>query len=121
MQPGVRKTKLGITIGHGGRPVLLEGGTVAAAGSNQSGAAPLTSTVTEVTGASGTNGVRLPVPGRIGRQMQVYSSAATNALKVYPHSGGSINNGSANAAVDLAARTLGLFVSVSPTNWAHVA
>lgn len=121
MQAGIRKTAAGVRIGFRGRPVLFDAAAaeLAGAGTNQSTASQLVSPVTSVSGADATVGVRLPVPGMAGRIMVVYSSAATNALKVYPATGGTINNGSANASVNLAARVLGLFISTSATNWAH--
>lgn len=118
MIPGIRSTLAGLILGVGGKAVHLDVATVAAAGSTQSGAAPLTAPVNIVTGASGTNGVRLPKPARPGQIVWVYSSAATNALKVYPHAGGDINDGTTNASIDVTARTLRAFIAVDSTTWA---
>jgi hypothetical protein len=91
-------------------------GTVAAAGSAQSSAAvlPLTPSVL-ITSASGTNGVILPRIGKI--EMNLFSNAATNAVLVYPPVGGTINGGTSNASVSLAARTYGSFSSLDGLNW----
>ena len=53
--------------------------------------------VNVVTGADGTKGVILPA-AIAGIQVDVYSSVATNGLKIYPASGDDINDGTANAS-----------------------
>lgn len=96
--------------------------TVAAAGSTAADAAALSAQVTTVTGADATKGVILPAgDGELGTVLVVYSSAATNALKVYPPDGESINAGAADAAVSLVAQKPALFVRVSSTQWLCVA
>lgn len=91
--------------------------TIAAAGANQGAATECIEGVTNVvTGASGTNGVRLPV-GVAGDIVRVYSSAATNAILVYPPTGGTINAGSANASLSVAARKPAVFECLDGTNW----
>lgn len=78
--------------------------TVAAAGTGQTDATAVGGGgLNVVTGSSGTNGVRLP-KGKNPHTFWVYSSAATNAMLVYPPTGGTINNGTANAALSVAAR-----------------
>lgn len=109
------------TTGSNERLAVLEGTrqrTIAAAGSAQADAALIGANITVVTAASGTNGVVLrkaksgnPYTG------MVYSSAATNALLVYPPVGGTINNGTANAALSVAARKPIFFVAVSAVDF----
>lgn len=97
-----------VTIGSLEREGILvtaRQGTIAAAGSSQTDAATGGGNVTVVTGASGTNGVIIGKPKVMGRQRIYYSSAATNALLIYPPVGGTINNGSTNAAFSATART----------------
>lgn len=91
--------------------------TVAAAGSTQSDAAQLTADVNTVTGADGTKGVLLP-PGVAGKEVVVYSTHATNGLKVYPASGADINDGTADAAVTIEGKTIARFVALDATTWA---
>lgn len=93
--------------------------TVAAAGSAQTDATLIGANVTIVTAASGTNGVILRKPKSANNFYTgaVYSSAATNALLVYPPTGGTINNGTINAALSLPARKVGTFMSVNGTDF----
>lgn len=94
-------------------------GTVAAAGSAASDAADLVDIVTYVTAADGTKGVQLPTPVA-GQIMVVYSTVATNGLKVWPHSGGDINDGTQDAAITIEGKTCALFVAVDTTTWAAI-
>lgn len=95
------------------RPVA----TVASAGSAQGDAASVTADITTVTGADGTKGVILPaaVPGKV---MRVYNAVATNGLKIYPATSGTINGGSADAAITIEGKTLCYLVGIDGTNWA---
>lgn len=91
---------------------------VTPAGSAQGDAGSLVAgCLNTVTGADGTKGVVLPVPAA-GDVVRVYSATATNGLKVYPHSGGDINDGSADAAVTIEGKTMAIFESVDGTTWA---
>ena len=90
--------------------------TLAAAGTTQGTAAAITSSIVTVTGASGTNGVILP-SAMPGDTVTIYSSAATNALLVYPPSGAAINAASANAAYSHTAQTTHQFKCFSATSW----
>lgn len=78
---------------------------VAAAGSTVADATELGKNVTfvEVTGADATKGVKVP-EADAGAEVVIYSSAATNALKIYAPSGGKINSGSVDAAFSATAR-----------------
>lgn len=93
-------------------------GTLAAAGTVITNAAALSSTVTVVSGADDAKGVILPTPTAAGETYLVYQSHATSGLKVYPPVGGTINDGSANAAVVTEGKSLAIFVSTSTTNYA---
>lgn len=73
-------------------------GSLAAVGSNQSAAAQIVADFTNVTGADGTKGVKLPVVST-GRSLVISNTDNTNTLKVYPPIGGKINRGTANAAI----------------------
>lgn len=77
--------------------------TAAAAGSSQADATLIGAFATTITGASGTNGVVLRNTKNPYTAL-VYSSAATNALLIYPPVGGTINSGSVNAAFSATAR-----------------
>jgi hypothetical protein len=90
---------------------------VAAAGSAQGDAGDLTGVVNNVSGADGTKGVVLPAAAA-GLVVLVYSSVATNGLKVYPASGDDINDGSTDAAVTIEGKTFALFVALDATTWA---
>lgn len=95
------------TTGSNERYGILEGSrqrTVAAAGSAQTDATLIGANVSLVTGATGANGVVLHKASKGPYTGMIYSSAATNALLVYPPTGGTINNGSVNAAFSLTAR-----------------
>jgi hypothetical protein len=89
---------------------------VAGAGTAQSGATPLTGTINQVTTASGQTAVLLPSTQPLGTSVNVYVSTATAAL-VFPPSGGSINEGAANASFSVAQSRLASFVRVSATKW----
>jgi len=90
---------------------------VAANGSTQGTAAALTGVLNVVSGADGTKGVILGTPAA-GVTIQVYNSTATNGLKIYPHSGGDINDGSADAAITIEGKTLATLVGLDATTWA---
>lgn len=79
--------------------------TIAAAGSSQTDATLIGANVTVVTGATGTNGVVLRATKKNPYTSLVYSSAATNALLIYPPVGGNFNNGVVNTPFSATART----------------
>ena len=98
--------------------------TIAAAGNaqNNATAVPANAAVVLVTGASGTNGVILPTPTQIGQQVEIVNTNGTNALLIYPDSGGTggkIANGAANASYSLAAAKGATLVAtaLSPSQW----
>lgn len=91
--------------------------TIAAAGSDQSGATPITTGVTHVSGADGSKGVALP-SAAAGLAYFVYNIAAS-PLKVYPALNDDINDGSANAAITMPGKSAGFFVAVDAATWAY--
>lgn len=101
-----------------GQAKAISGGTatVAAAGTSQGTGTPITTSLNIVTGASGTNAVVLP-SCQVGDSVLIYSSAATNALLVFPDSGSSINALSANASYSLPAQKSCQLVRISATQW----
>ena len=109
------------TVGSNERFGILEGArqkSVAAAGSSQTDAALIGANISIVSGATGSNGVVLrPVKGNTMYAAMVYSSAATNALLLYPPSGGTINGGTANASISITARKPAMIYSISPLNF----
>lgn len=121
MIPGIRSTIAGLIIGKN-KKTNFEDGDVAATGNSQGTAAALSFVVNNVTAADGTKGVILPSnPGTTcSRFVVVYNSVATNGLPVYPPSSGTINGGTANAAVTIEGKTLALFMSTDGTNWGAI-
>lgn len=91
--------------------------TVAAAGSSQATATEVIARCTTVTGGDGSVGVRLsrPTPAN---QFFVYNADATGGVKVYPHVGGDINDGTTNDAVVIEGKTVGIFTCMDGTTWA---
>lgn len=57
------------------------------------------------------------LPANAAGKKLVIVGALNAVAKVYPPVGGSINYGSANAAVSLVARKPGLFIAVDALNW----
>lgn len=93
--------------------------TLAAAGSVQGDAGAVVAQVTYVTAADGTKGVVLPA-ATAGRLHYIYNTHATSGLKVYPASGDDINDGSADAAVTIEGKTLGIFLALDTATWASI-
>ena len=97
--------------------MLLDIGTIAAAGSDQTDAAALIHTINNVSGANGTVGVILPT-AVAGLVRYVYTPTATHALLIYPGADDSINGGThTTGAVSIAAKSLAAFVAISTSNW----
>ena len=91
--------------------------TVAAAGSDQSGAASITALVTTVTGADGVKGVKLPLISAAGVSYFIANESASTLL-VYPNTGDQINKAGANVAVYVPPYTLVRFMSLdSSEDW----
>lgn len=91
--------------------------TVAATGSDQSGAAALIEGGNQVTGADDAKGVKLP-SAVAGMVVLVKSTVANKILKVYPNTSDVINALSADAAISLASGpTPALFWAYDATTW----
>ncbi len=93
--------------------------TLAAAGTDQGSAAPITVGslgLIKVTGADGTKGIRLPVASG-GEAYVIRNTSGTLALNVYPATGGTIDGGSVNAAKSVAAATGLVFVAIAANEW----
>lgn len=89
---------------------------VAAAGSNQSGATAVSKQQNYVTGASGTNGVKIAAAVMVaGAHIFITNEDTTNDLLVYPDSGVSINSLSANAPITCGPDTTLHFIMKSTT------
>lgn len=89
-----------------------------AAGTTQATGTALSATegdVIIVTNNTAANGVVLPANAK-GKKVTIIGALNAVAL-VYPPVGGSINYGSANAAVSLAARIPGVFIAIDELNW----
>lgn len=69
-----------------------------------------------VTGANGTAGVQLPVGSAQILTIKNSESAAA-ALKVYPPTGGQINEGGANNSITMAANSCADFFGFNTTHW----
>lgn len=96
-------------------------GTLAAAGSTQTDAAALPTTVTRVTGANGTVGVKLPAIGSAivaGQEMTIINSSTTSVLKLYSAAAGELITGQAGTtAISMAAKTIARCRAYDATNW----
>lgn len=78
--------------------------TLAAAGTTQATATAITKQITQISNNTAANGVILPIPLAVGQTFKIFPQLATNAPKVYPPLGGSINAGTANASVAITAQ-----------------
>ena len=96
--------------------VFFSDGEIAAAGTVQGDATAITQQVTKVTGADGTKGVVLPT-STAGAVYRIHNSDASSALKLYPQSGGSVNGGTTNVHVTLAAKETAHLMKISSTEW----
>lgn len=104
--PSEAETKLKNQLGAGGSPVgrYADIQALAAAGSVIGDAGAITvpsGGLVVVSGANGTLGVRLPLPDADGYVVHLKGTTA-GVLKVWPHAGAKINDGSASAAFSLA-------------------
>ena len=90
--------------------------SVSAAGSSQSDATELSASINSVTTVAASAGVKLPAC-EIGDDVWVYNGQVTNPLTVYPDSGATINQLSANTSITLPAYTGILCKRVTSTAW----
>lgn len=96
---------------------LLDVGSLAAAGTDNTNGGAIVATFTTVSAADGTKGVVLPA-AVAGSEFYVYNEHATNGLKVFPASGDDINDGSADAAVTIEGKTLAHCRALDGSTWA---
>lgn len=116
--PALGTTEAGVPIGLATGFTSVE--DIAAAGSVIANATAVGAVgMSVVSGADDAKGVVLPASVR-GKVVEIYSSQATNGLKVYPPVNSSINGGSANAAVVLEGKSMGRFVCTNATHWAAI-
>lgn len=87
---------------------------IAIAGTTQATATAITAEVVVLT--SGTGGARLPAPSGINHTVRVYNRAGATC-KLYPHVGGKVNNGAANAELSLPTDKACIVTAVSATEW----
>lgn len=93
--------------------------TVAAAGSNAQGTAAAINEgvrVVFVTASASTRGVILPNTTVAGIPVRVVNKASVT-VNVYPYTGGTIDGGSANASIDIAATSSAEFITESSNVW----
>jgi len=89
--------------------------SITAAGSDQSGATALSKTFNVVTTATANQGVKLPTASA-GVTYTVKNDTSVN-IKIYPNTSGTINVGSANAAIDCPAGSTTRLIGASSTDW----
>lgn len=95
-------------------------GTLAALGSTQTDAAAITATISRVTAADGTKGVKLPALSTFtaGRSLLIINSDTTNALKVYSNAAGETLSGqSGTTAISVAAKLFLRCIKYDASNW----
>lgn len=98
-------------------PTKTVGTGISAAGSAITDATDLTKFINVISSAAASTGVQLPSQWPVGVFGIVQNNGA-NALSIYPHSAsGTINGGSAGAAVTTAAAAGALVVRASSTDW----
>jgi hypothetical protein len=90
---------------------------ITAAGTTIADATALTSFLNVVGTTAASTGVKLPSTFPIG-QVGIVQNDGANALNLFPHSSsGTINGGSAGAAVTIASAAANIFFKTSATNW----
>lgn len=95
------------------------GAALTAAGSGQSDALQLAATINQVTTVAASTGVKL-YSGGVAGDIQVVYNGGANPLKVYPQSGATLNQLSANTGITLPTATSCQFFAVSATAWVAV-
>ena len=92
---------------------------MSAAGSTQADAAEVSADYIMVTSLTEltADGVLLP-PGNLGDEVVIVNGTGTANLKIYPRSGGKINNVVANGALEIAPNTAAHFIGINSLNWA---
>ena len=99
----------------------LSTATVTPGGSDQTGATPIVSDINYVLTTTPNTGVRLPTTSaaQVGRKIRIYCEG-NNLLRVYPQSGGAIDNNGTNGFILLPIRGRGSYIDLvakSTTVW----
>ena len=89
--------------------------TVAAAGSDQAGAAALSAGFNYVTGADDAKGVKLPTA--VAGTIVIIKVGPGADLKVYPNTSDKINDGTANAAITVVDDVCFMLIAKDATDW----
>ena len=84
--------------------------------SSQANSFAIVDDVTIFTTAASNSGARLPSTSTAGDVFFI-ANQGSNTMLVYPPSGGKINNGTADASVNLTTKKCGLWVSIDGTNY----
>lgn len=92
---------------------------MSAAGSTQADAAEIKADYIMVTSLteSSADGVLLP-PGNLSDEVVIVNGTGSANLKIYPRSGGKINNAGADAALEIEPNRAAHFIGISSLNWA---
>lgn len=106
----------GIAFGSAAK-LAFASSTIAAAGSVTGDATAITTQFTYVTASDGTKGVKLPTTTTAGTVIIVHNTVNAQNLKVYPPTSGTINGGSADAAVVVAGEETAFFFWVATNTW----
>lgn len=93
----------------------IETGITASGTTSQADSYGLTKAVNVIGTAAANSGVRLPV-GEAGAIMVIRNSGASTA-NIYPSTGGTINGGSADAAITLATTKTVIMVAAAANTW----
>ena len=80
-------------------------------------AAEITADKVLVTTVAAGSGVLLP-PGNLDDEVVVVNGHSSEALLVYPRSGGKLNNAAADGALSLPANSAAHFIGINDLNWA---
>jgi hypothetical protein len=114
-------------LGSGNSPLTAQAslglpttGLTAAGSNSQANATLIPSDFVTFTTVAANAGGRLP-PQSINVNITdsyIVVNHGVNTLQVYPATGGTIANGSANASVNIAANKVGFFWNVGSNNWA---
>lgn len=104
-----------VAIGTGS----IETGKTATGSTSQANSYAIVADSTEFTTVGANTGARLPAVAEVGSQILIFNGGAST-LFLYPETGGIINNGSANAKVDVAAGKGALCARLTGTRWGVV-
>ena len=104
------------TSGIGANANYVQPVSVAAAGTTQATATAVTDSFILINNNTTANGVVLP-SAVAGQEFYIYPQLATNAPRVYPPVGGTINGGTVNVHVAPAAQKMATFIAIDSLNY----